>query len=175
MNVYDFDKTIFYPDSSYTFGFYFIRKHPEVLADSIMNLASGVIQAFKCGDLSIAKEAAFTMISYLPDIDSFVDQFWKDNSFRISEWYLNQKRPDDVIVSAGPEFLLKPVAEKLGVHLIATPMDKYSGYITGVNNSGAEKVRRFKKEFPDAVIDEFYSDSFKDAPMARIAKKDLSG
>ena len=33
-----------------------------------------------------------------------------------------------------------------------------------------EKVRRFYEEFPDGKIDEFYSDSYSDTPLAEIAK-----
>ncbi|MBQ5641996.1 MAG: hypothetical protein IIV05_09365, partial [Ruminococcus sp.] len=36
---------------------------------------------------------------------------------------------------------------------------------------GAEKVRRFREQFGDAVTDAFYSDSHSDDPMAKIAQK----
>ena len=35
----------------------------------------------------------------------------------------------------------------------------------------SEKVRRFRREYPDAFIDEFYTDSKKDLPLASIAGK----
>ena len=61
------------------------------------------------------------------------------------------------------------VAEELGVRLIATPMDPYSGKIRGRNCHDKEKVRRFRETFPEAHIDRFYSDSLSDAPMAALA------
>ena len=50
-------------------------------------------------------------------------------------------------------------------------MDPFTGHILGLNCHDREKVRRFRAEYPDAVIDNFYSDSFADAPLAEIAQK----
>ena len=36
MNVYDFDKTIFYPDSSVTFCLYCLRRYPRILFPSML-------------------------------------------------------------------------------------------------------------------------------------------
>ena len=40
-------------------------------------------------------------------------------------WYLMKKRDDDLIISASPDFVVRPAAEMLGVRLIATPMQIY--------------------------------------------------
>lgn len=169
MNVYDFDKTIFYPDSSWTFCRYLAKKYPAVFIDSLWTIAKGFFLTAKTGEPSFYKEAAFSMVSYIPDIDKLVEQFWIDNEYRLLPWYGKQKMPDDVIVSAGPEFLLRPICDKIGVRLIATPMDRHSGRITGVNNSGKEKEKRFRAEFPGEMIDSFYSDSLRDAPLAKMS------
>ena len=66
-------------------------------------------------------------------------------------------------------FLLRPVCGRLGVSLIATEVDPASGRFSGRNCSGEEKVRRFRREYPDGNIDEFYTDSKKDLPLAAIA------
>ena len=86
------------------------------------------------------------------------------------DWYLKQKQDSDIVVSASPEFLLKPVCLKLGVSLIASINDSRTGAYTGVNCHGEEKPRRFLELFPNAVIDKFYSDSQSDKPMALLAK-----
>ncbi|MBQ7745742.1 MAG: polysaccharide biosynthesis protein GtrA, partial [Ruminococcus sp.] len=48
---------------------------------------------------------------------------------------------------------------------------KYTGIYDGVNCHGKEKVRRFYEVFPDRKIEEFYSDSYSDSPLAEIADK----
>ena len=79
------------------------------------------------------------------------------------------KLSDDVIVSATPGFILEPIAGKLGVKLIATRMDKKTGELSGTYNYGEEKVRRFKEIYGDVRPEKFYSDSYTDEPMAKLA------
>jgi phosphoserine phosphatase len=50
-------------------------------------------------------------------------------------------------------------------------MDPFSGHILGNNCHDKEKVRRFRLEYPDYAIDEFYSDSLSDTPLASIAAR----
>ena len=50
-------------------------------------------------------------------------------------------------------------------------MDIRSGAITGENCHDEEKVRRFREDCPQSEIQEFYSDSRSDAPLARIAER----
>ncbi|OPZ69246.1 MAG: hypothetical protein BWY81_00516 [Firmicutes bacterium ADurb.Bin467] len=50
-------------------------------------------------------------------------------------------------------------------------MDRKTGRFLGPNCHGAEKVRRFREEFPDAQIDDFYSDSYSDQPLASVSRR----
>ena len=99
-----------------------------------------------------------------------MDCFWNEYFCRMEPWYLEQMKSDDLIISASPEFLLRPAAEKLGVRLIATPMNPYTGKISGKNCHDLEKKRRFLEEYPEEAIENFYSDSRSDQPMAELAK-----
>lgn len=90
----------------------------------------------------------------------------------IKKWYLEQKQPDDLVISASPQFLLNDICKRLEIsEPIASAVDKNSGKYTGLNCYGEEKVRRFREKFPDKQIDCFYSDSRSDEPMARIARQ----
>lgn len=170
MNTYDFDKTIFYPDSSVCFYKYCIKHHSAAILKTLpgtiaaaLKYASGKIETKQL------KEQLFSFLKYIPDIDSTVEAFWAENFDGIGDWYLKQKKDDDIIISASPYFLLRPVCKKLGVSLIATPMDKLSGKINGKNCHDSEKVRRFYEYFPEGHTENFYSDSLSDSPMAQIA------
>jgi phosphoserine phosphatase len=99
-----------------------------------------------------------------------VHDFWDEHRKNIAPWYLEQKRADDVIISASPEFLLRPISEELGVRLIATDMEPYTGRIRGRNCHDQEKVRRLRAAFPGETVEAFYSDSLSDTPMAEIAQ-----
>ncbi len=172
MNVYDFDETVFVTDSSYCFILYCLRHYPRAVSgifpaslwQFICYLREGKENAKKL------KEALFSFLNRIESVDQVIDSFWDRYFDRIEPWYLKQKKDDDVFISASPEFLLRPVTERLGVHLIATRMDPYSGKIKGRNCHDEEKVRRFLELYSKEEIDAFYSDSLSDSPMAALAK-----
>ena len=150
MNAYDFDNTVFYGDSTAKFYFFELKRHPKIFLKTPSLLG------------------AFTKY----DIDGEVKAFWNINIDNIKPFYLEQKKTDDVIISASPEFLLSPVCNKLGLeNLIASRVDKKTGKYDGINCHGKEKVRRFYEEFGETDVEEFYSDSYSDTPMAEIANK----
>jgi len=167
MNVYDFDNTIFRGDSTARFFAFCLMRHPGIarrlpaIAWEAARLALG--RADKTG----FKERLFGFLRDIPDVEKEVAAFWAENRDRLKPWYLAQRRSDDLIVSAGPEFLLAPVCPRL----IASRVDPKTGAYTGQNNDGAEKLTRFRAEYGDAPIEEFYSDSLRDAPMAGIAAR----
>ena len=91
---------------------------------------------------------------------------------RVKPFYREKHREDDVVISASPEFLIRPACAQLGIrHVLGSPVDKYTGRFSGPNCHGAEKVRRFYAAFPGGRIDEFYSDSYSDQPLADLAKR----
>ena len=172
MNVYDFDQTIFNPDSSYAFVMYCLRHYPRAVLSAAPGMAGfALLHLAKKADTRALKEKVFAFLPRLDDVDRIVREFWETNWSGFAPWYLAQKREDDLIISASPGFLLQPAADKLGVRLIATPMDKHTGKIIGKNCHDYEKVTRFYAAFPHEKPDRFYSDSLSDAPMARLAKQ----
>ena len=100
-----------------------------------------------------------------------VNAFWDGHLQRIYPWYLAQRRDDDVIISASPDFLIGEACRRLGVRWIASRVDPRSGRFEGLNCWGEEKPRRFEQEYHSAEIEEFYSDSLSDAPMMALAER----
>ncbi len=171
MNCYDFDQTIFFPDSSYLFVRYCLRRYPRgVLRALPGTLAVGALTLFGKRGTRELKQQVFSFLPELDDVDRIVEEFWAESfDAGIADWYLKQRRDDDLILSASPEFLLRPAAERLGVRLIATRMDRHTGRIIGKNCHDFEKVTRFYREYRDGHVEAFYSDSLSDSPMARLA------
>lgn len=172
MNVYDFDKTIFYPDSTACFYRYCLRKIPAAVLPTLPRSLRAALR-YRRGKTG-AKEFKQQLFSFLPevaDLDRLVDGFWRKHEHRIGDWYHAQKRADDLIISASPRFLLDPICKKLGVKLLATEMDPNTGRIDGENCHDHEKTRRLFAHDPDARIDNFYSDSLTDSPLASLAER----
>ena len=172
MNVYDFDNTIYSGDSTKDFCRFCMRWHLSAVWR--IAVSSPAIFGYMTGKLTKTetKQRLYSFLRTLSDVDRDVSEFWKQNEYKISPWYREKKTPDDVVISASPEFLLKPVCEKLGIEtLIASRVDKNTGIYDGLNCHGEEKLKRYRQVFGDREISEFYSDSLSDAPLAEIAQK----
>jgi phosphoserine phosphatase len=102
-------------------------------------------------------------------IDRMVEEFWDGHYSRIKPWY--HPEPDDVIITASFDLNVGEACRRLGVsHLISSEVDMETMKVTYLNFN-TNKSRRFREVFgPDAVIDEFYTDSMFDQPMIDMAR-----
>ena len=94
MNVYDFDKTIFYPDSSATFLLTLLKKNPRVFRYELDAILEGFLDYAQSGftDANAVKEGCFRTLRYVSDLDYEIESFWNRNMFRIGEWYLERRK-----------------------------------------------------------------------------------
>ena len=169
MNVYDFDNTIYRGDSTADFILWSVRRKPSLVLSLFSCGLPYLAYITKNGSKTHFKERMYSFLQKIDDIDRETELFWDEHMGNIKDWYKNQHRDDDVIISASPEFLLKPICRRLNIrNLIASVVDKNTGFYSGINCFGAEKVRRFYKEY-GGEIENFYSDSRSDEPLALIA------
>ena len=171
MNTYDFDETVYYGDSEFHFIEYIFAKYPSMKKYARRYRFYRFLQKkLKLISRDAARVKIFAFLKVLDNVDKELEEFWATHEKNLKKWYLDAKTSDDVIVSATPSFILEPIAEKLGVKLIATRMDKKTGELSGTYNYGEEKVRRFKEVYGDVRPEKFYSDSYSDEPMAKLAE-----
>lgn len=171
MNVYDFDKTVYQGDSTKDFYFFLLCRHPKLIR-YLPRQITGTFRYLK-GQYTKTewKEAFFSFLTGISDYDREVVLFWDRKERKIAAWYRKQKRPDDVIISASPAFLLTEICRRLEIlPPIASVVDAKTGKFIGENCKSEEKVRRFLECFPHEKIDSFWSDSPSDLPMARLAE-----
>lgn len=170
--LYDFDGTIYDGDSSVDF-FKFCLKKDKTIYKMLPKLAIKYL-AYKSKNITDTelKEYVFSFLKNFKNIDKVVKEFWETHESKIKSFYLEKKHDQDIIISASPKFLLKPICEKLKVKdLIASDVDKTTGKFKKPNNRGEEKVKEFYKKYPNAEILEMYSDSMHDKPLLDLAKK----
>ena len=170
MNVYDFDKTIYDGDSTLDFYIFSIKKNLLLLRYFPKQFSGIILYYLKVINKERYKEFFFSFLNGIKNIDDEIKKFWEKNEKKIKNWYLNQKNEKDVVISASPEWLLKPITDKLEINLIATKVDKRIGKFNSLNRYGNEKVQRFKEKFPNGEIENFYSDHHSDTPMFLISK-----
>lgn len=172
MNVYDFDHTIYDGDSTIDFFKYCLKRKPTLYFYVFVQIIGFLKYKLNIWNKHQFKQCFYCFLKYIDDPYNYVEGFWKLHKMKIKKWYLLQMDETDVIISASPEFLLSEICNELNIkHLIASKVDINSGKLLGENCYGEEKVKRFKSEFPNSMINKFYSDSFSDKPLADIARE----
>ncbi len=172
MNIYDFDKTIYDGDSTVDFIKYCAKRYPKTYITVIPTLWAFLLYIIGIYTKTQFKERMYRFLSYIPDIDSALEDYWDKHEKNILDYYKKQYDESDIVISASPEFLLEPICKRLGINrLIASRVDRYTGRYTGENCWGDEKVRRLNEKFGIDRCDNFYSDSYSDTPLALIADK----
>ena len=128
MNVYDFDGTIFYSDCSIGFARWCMVRHPKLLVTYLPRVLKHLV-LYKAGKIPnhLMQRRMFSFLTMVDDFDEQIERFWDKYEKRISAWYLAQKRPDDLIISASPTCVIEPIARRLGVNYMATEYDREYG------------------------------------------------
>lgn len=172
MNVYDFDNTIYRGDSTVDLVFWCIRKRPSCISTLPKTALYGVLYGLRIKDKLTFKKTLYRLFAAIDDMDAVTDEFVRTHLYKIKPWYKAQQKEDDTVISASPEFLIRRFCEAIGIkHVMASRVDIHTGAYDGLNCHGEEKVRRYREVFGDAPIDEFYSDSYSDTPLAKLAAK----
>ena len=171
MNVYDFDRTIFYSDCSIGFAIWCMKRKPKLwftwfprIIKTLILYKQGRVQNYRL------QREMFSYLTLIDDFDKQIEKYWDKYEGKISAWYLAQKREDDLIISASPSCIIEPIANRLGVKCMATEFDREFGVFTNNLMYAKEKAAyMIDRGFP--VIENFYSDSLADTPLALCAEK----
>lgn len=171
MNVYDFDKTIYDGDSTVHFVLFCLKKQPSLICYLPTIVGNALLMALKLRTKTKAKQQFYRFFRDINDIDAYIAEFWRKHLSGIKPWYKELQREDDLVISASPLFLVEPACREIGItQVMASDVDQRTGLYAGLNCHGEEKVRRFYARYPGGRIEEFYSDSLSDTPLARIAE-----
>ena len=172
MNMYDFDGTIYNGDSLVDFIKYSFKKKPLSVSKSIIKT---IFKYFKYKREKITfeelKESLFSFVPSIKNKDEFISDFVKKNKNKIKEFYLKQKRKDDLIITASLDFYVKPLCKSVGIKkIISTKYDLKTGRIAGKNCKGTEK-EKIIESLPKNKFKCFYTDSINDKPLFKYAEK----
>ena len=170
VNIYDFDGTIYDGDSTLDFYMFCLKKNIKIFILLPKQLFYIFLYKINIKNKNQMKEVFFSFLNYIDNIDEYLVEFWNLNYKKIKQWYINKEHDNDIIISASPEFLLEIPIKKIKVKkLIATLVDKKNGKFLSDNCYGEEKIIRLKKEYPNIVIEEMYTDSLSDKPLLDLS------
>ena len=171
MNVYDWDDTIYRGDSTFGLVRYAYVHRPKTLLSIPRTAVCGLLFVLKIMPKQQFKENLFHMFTMIQDMEVFVEEYTSSHLKQVKDWYKNQQKADDVVISASPEFLIRSFCEKVGIKTVmGSPVDMHTGKYYGKNCHGEEKVKRYRSVFGNTPIEHFYSDSRSDTPMANISE-----
>ena len=171
MNVYDFDGTIYPTDCTIGFGIWCMNRHPKLWFTFFPKMIGTLIRR-KTGQIPeyLLQRKLLEYLTLIDDFDVQIERYWDRNEKKIVPWYLRQKRDDDLIISASPDCIIEPIANRLGVNFMATEFDREFGVFTNNLMYAKEKAKYiFDHGFP--MIENFYSDFLSDTPLALCAEK----
>ncbi len=171
MNGYDFDKTIYDGDSSTDFFIHMVLTRTYLLLFFPWFLLVLALYGLKILSKKKTKECLFFFIPWYKRLDKIVEKFWDKKQTKVFDWYRQQQKEDDIIISASLDFLLVPMMKRLGIkHYLCTLYNRKNGKIIGENCYGKQKYVRFQAKYNGEKLRSFYSDSMSDFPMMRVAE-----
>ena len=174
MNVYDFDNTIYDGESCFDLFKFYLKKDP-----SLLKMFPTVVKGFaryKKGEVSLDE----MIQTYAPmaeerlcgiDFENEPKQFWDKHMHKIKPFYAKIQQPDDLIITASPDFHMQEIISRLGIrHMLSSKVNKQTGKIEFICIR-QNKIKAFEEQYGDAVIENFYTDSPEnDAPLIERAQ-----
>ena len=145
MNVYDFDNTIYDGETFISLFMFLIKKDPSLIK-YIPDVVSGLYKYTK-GTIN-------------------VDEALAEYGQLFSEYLSGIENLDELL---SPDIFLFDILRRLNIKNYICSKTDDKAYITDLCFRG-RKVELFREKFPEAEIDNFYTDSVNDTPMMEIAK-----
>lgn len=174
MNVYDFDNTVYDGESIVDFYFFCLVKKPSLI--KYMPTVVIMLTKYKLGKISLEElfeKASFYSVKIFGSVDTSekaISEFWDKNEHKIKDFYRQTKKPDDVILSASCDFLLREICKRIGIkNVICSEIDPARGEVKQLCFRSNKPIL-FKEKYPNVTVDNFFTDSVNDSPMAETAK-----
>lgn len=162
VDLYDFDKTAIAFDSQLKYWGYCMAHNPWIILLVPFQFIWGVMMGMRIISVKTCKKVAFwfaNLINNQKNVEKFWDKYEKD----IYDFFLPENRSGrkTVVVSASPAFLIEEIAKRMKVdYCVASTFGKRYTMVGEICRK-QEKVVRLKKQLPNIIVKDVYSDSIK--------------
>jgi hypothetical protein len=160
VDMYDFDKTAIPFDSQLRYWGFCMLHNPWIILMLPFQFIWGVMMGMKIISVKTCKKVAFWFANFINNKRN-VEKFWDKYEKQIYDWFRPENRNGrkTVLISASPDFLIEEIAKRMGVdYCIATTCSKRYTMIGEICRR-EEKVVRLKKQLPNIIVKDVYSDS----------------
>ena len=160
VDMYDFDKTAISFDSQLRYWGYCMLHNPWIILMLPFQFIWGVMMGMKIISVKTCKKYAFWFANLINNKRN-VEKFWDKYEKQIYDWFRPENRSGrkTVLISASPDFLIEEIAKRMGIdYCIATTCSKHYTMIGNICRR-EEKVVRLKKQLPNIIVKDVYSDS----------------
>lgn len=175
MNVFDFDNTIYRGESAVDLAIFMIKSNKKVILWmpkilwSLFRYKLCLVSRDKMQDSVNAFMS--NILRDKNEVRRLTRDFWKKNIHKLDRSITKRIGKDDVIITAGPDFLLDEVKKYLGTENIICSQTDLDRKCVVYLNFGENKLKKFKERYGDKSIDSFYTDSFNDKALMSISQK----
>lgn len=175
MKVFDFDNTLYHGESAVDLALYMIGNNRKI----ILYLPKIFVNLIKYKLCMVEKKKMVAAINDFlrnalrdkNEIFSAVDGFWEKNRCKLDKTMLKRIEKDDIIITAGPDFLINGIRDLINTdHIISSRIDAEKMKVKYLN-FGENKVKGYKAMYGDRRIDCFYTDSYNDKALMDISDK----
>jgi phosphoserine phosphatase len=105
------------------------------------------------------------------ELNKLVKKFWKKKIHKLDRKMLRRIKKEDVIITAGPDFLIHGIKKLLNTdNIISSEIDTEKIEVKYFN-FGDNKVKRYKELYGNRRIDCLYTDSYNDKALMDISDK----
>lgn len=155
MNVYDFDNTILRGDSTARFFAWCLRRCPRMWLDAPGQIGNAALFLLKRRAKQAFKERMLSFLARV-DVERELARFWQKNLSRVKPFYREKHCADDVVISASPEFLIRPACEALGIrHVLGSPVDMHTAVFPAPTAMARKRCAAFIRPSPAAKLMSF--------------------
>ena len=175
MKVFDFDNTLYHGESAVDLALYMIKNNKRI----ILYLPKIFINLIKYKLCMVDKKKMVTAINDFlnnvlcskDEVYSAVNGFWEKNKYKLDRKMLDKIRRDDVIITAGPDFLINGIRNLINTdHIISSIIDPDKMKVRYLN-FGDNKVKGYRALYGEKNIDCFYTDSYNDKALMDISDR----
>ena len=175
MKVFDFDNTLYHGESAVDLALYMIKNNKRIILYLPM-IFINLIKYKLC--MVEKKKMVYAINDFLRnalrsknEIYDAVDGFWNKNKSKLDRKMLDMIEKDDVIITAGPDFLINGIRDLINTdNIISSRIDPDKMKVKYLN-FGKNKVKGYKALYGEKRIDCFYTDSYNDKALMDISDR----